>query len=101
MKLLGVFGRIVTNAAQFQLDPPEVQLLANLGAQLIFSQENVIIKSRLYDGVIHSIIDDVLNKLANKELKIEFVKELNLESIFKSEGLEETNSELMIFNFKH
>ncbi len=63
IKMLAIFGRIITRSGRMQLDPPETALLGLLNAQINFlASTDTFIESALYDGIIRSIVEEVIEK---------------------------------------
>lgn len=56
IKMLGIFGRIITTSKSLQIDQPESSILSQLNAQIIYTSNETMIESGMYDGVIRTIV---------------------------------------------
>ena len=58
---LGVMGIWASTATQFQLDPPEALLMTQKRITMaMFGNETSFVDARLYDGIMHSMVQDIL-----------------------------------------
>ena len=66
-----MMGIWATVAQQFQLDPPEADLMAKKRITLaMFGNDTNFLDCRLYDGVFQSMIEDIVVKIVSGDLNL-------------------------------
>ena len=66
-----MMGIWATVAQKFQLDPPEAQIMQQKRMTLaMFGNDTNFLDCRLYDGVMQSMVEDVVAKVASGELQL-------------------------------
>lgn len=68
---LGIMGIWASMAAQFQLDPPEALLMTQKRITMaMFGNEMSFVDSRLYDGIVQTMVQDIVSRIISGELSL-------------------------------
>ena len=68
---MGVMGIWACMASQFQMDPPEAYLMTQKRITMaMFGNETSFIDVRLYDGVVQTMVQDVVQRVISGELNL-------------------------------
>lgn len=66
---LSFLSKIATTCSDLQLDPPESRILFELSSSISFINKNALLKSGLYDGVVRTIMIDIIDKVTKGEIR--------------------------------
>jgi len=68
---LGILGIWACMATQLQMDPPEAYLMAQKRITMaMFGSESCVVDCRLYDGVVRTMVQDLVSRIISGELSL-------------------------------